>query len=47
MANGGAALGRDEQKRVIFVPQAIMGERVEVELVEEKKRFAHAEKHEA
>jgi 23S rRNA (uracil1939-C5)-methyltransferase len=43
MANGGAALGRDEQKRVIFVPQAIMGERVEVELVEEKKRFAHAQ----
>lgn len=42
MANGGAALGRDEQARVIFVPQAIMGERVEVELVEEKKRYAHA-----
>ncbi len=41
MANGGDALGRDEQERVIFVPQAIMGETVEVEIVEEKKRFAH------
>jgi 23S rRNA (uracil1939-C5)-methyltransferase len=43
MANGGAAMGRDEQKRVVFVPEAIMGERVEVEIVEEKKRFAHAQ----
>ncbi|MFZ0546396.1 MAG: TRAM domain-containing protein, partial [Candidatus Promineifilaceae bacterium] len=42
MANGGAALGRDDRDRVIFVPQAIMGERVEVEIVEDKKRYAHA-----
>ncbi len=41
MANGGAALGRDEQARVVFVPQTIVGERVEVELVEEKKWYAH------
>jgi 23S rRNA (uracil1939-C5)-methyltransferase len=41
IANGGAALGRDEKKRVIFVPLAIPGERVQVELVKEKKRFAH------
>jgi len=41
IANGGAALGRDEQKRVIFVPLAIPGERVQVELAKEKKRFAH------
>lgn len=42
MANGGAALGRDDQERVVFVPYAIMGERVEVEVVEDKKRYAHA-----
>lgn len=41
IANGGAALGRDERNRVIFVPLAIPGERVQVELVKEKKRFAH------
>lgn len=43
MANGGAALGRDDQDRVVFVPQAITGERVEVEIVEDKKRYAHAQ----
>jgi 23S rRNA (uracil1939-C5)-methyltransferase len=42
MANGGAALGRDERERVIFVPLAIAGERVEVEVAEDKKRYAHA-----
>jgi 23S rRNA (uracil1939-C5)-methyltransferase len=41
MANGGAALGRDQQDRVIFVPHTIMGETAEVELVDEKKRFAN------
>lgn len=42
MANGGAALGRDEKGRVIFVPQAIPGERVRVEIVEDKGRYAQA-----
>ncbi len=40
MANGGAALGRDENERVVFVPQAIPGETVRVAIVEDKKRFA-------
>jgi 23S rRNA (uracil1939-C5)-methyltransferase len=40
MANGGAALGRDEQSRVVFVPQAIPGERVQVEIVADKGRYA-------
>ncbi len=40
MANGGAALGRDEQQRVVFVPRAIPGERVRVEIVADKERYA-------
>lgn len=40
MANGGAALGRDENQRVVFVTQAIPGETVRVAIVEDKKRFA-------
>ena len=40
MANGGDALGRDEGGRVIFVPFAIPGEQVRVEIVEDKERFA-------
>ncbi len=42
MANGGDALGRDENGRVIFVPFTIPGERVRVEIAEDKERFAHA-----
>ena len=41
MAHGGAAIGRDEQQRVIFVPLALPGERVRVEIVEDKGRYAH------
>ena len=41
MAHGGSALGRAES-RVIFVPYAIPGERVRVELVEEHQRWARA-----
>ncbi len=40
MANGGAALGRDESERVIFVPFGIPGETVRVRVTDEKKRFA-------
>ncbi len=40
MANGGLAMGRDENQRVVFVPQAIPGETVQVAIVEDKKRFA-------
>ncbi|HUS94534.1 MAG TPA: class I SAM-dependent RNA methyltransferase [Patescibacteria group bacterium] len=40
MANGGAALGRDENERVIFVPFGIPGETVRVMATDEKKRFA-------
>ncbi|MCI0398840.1 MAG: class I SAM-dependent RNA methyltransferase [Chloroflexi bacterium] len=40
MAHGGAALGRDDKDRVIFVPLAIPGEKVQVEIVEDKKRYA-------
>jgi 23S rRNA (uracil1939-C5)-methyltransferase len=41
MANGGDALGRDEGGRVIFVPFTIPGETADVEIVEDKGRFAH------
>jgi 23S rRNA (uracil1939-C5)-methyltransferase len=39
MAHGGAALGRHEGK-VVFVPYAIPGEKVLVEIVEDRKRYA-------
>ncbi|MDH4136715.1 MAG: TRAM domain-containing protein, partial [Anaerolineae bacterium] len=39
MAHGGAALGRHEGK-VVFVPYAIPGEKVWVEIVEDKGRYA-------
>lgn len=41
MAHGGAALGRHEG-RIVFVPYAIPGERLRVEIVEDKGRFANA-----
>ncbi|MDX1581199.1 MAG: TRAM domain-containing protein [Alphaproteobacteria bacterium] len=41
MANGGDALGRDDNNRVVFVPYTIPGERVRVEIQEDKGRFAH------
>ena len=41
MAHGGAALGRHEG-RVVFVPYAIPGERVRVEIVESHRRWAKA-----
>ena len=43
MANGGAALGRDEAERVIFVPLGIPGERVRIKAADGKKRFAWGE----
>ena len=42
MAHGGSAFGRDERGRAIFVPFAIAGETVRVELVEDKGKFALA-----
>jgi len=42
MAQGGEALGRDENGRVVFVPYAIAGEEVRVEIVEAKKDYARA-----
>jgi 23S rRNA (uracil1939-C5)-methyltransferase len=41
MSYGGEAVGRHDGK-VIFVPLAIPGETVRVELVEERERYAHA-----
>jgi len=41
MAHGGAALGRQEG-RVIFVPYALPGETVRVEITEDKGRYAFA-----
>lgn len=41
MAHGGAALGRHEG-RIIFVPYTIPGERVRVEIVEDKGKYANA-----
>jgi 23S rRNA (uracil1939-C5)-methyltransferase len=40
--HGGEALGRDASGRVIFVPYAIAGEEVRVEIVAAKKGFARA-----
>ncbi len=40
MTQGGEAMGRDEAGRVVFVPYAIAGEQVRVEIVEEKKGYA-------
>lgn len=42
MAHGGEALGRDAQGRVVFVPYAIAGEEVRVEIIAAKKEFARA-----
>ncbi len=42
LAHGGDAVGRDEDGRVIFVPGGAPGDRVEVELLEEKKGYARA-----
>lgn len=42
MAHGGEAVGRLDDGRAVFVAGAIPGERVLVELVEEKKRHARA-----
>ena len=41
MAHGGSSLGRHEGK-VVFVPYALPGEKVVVEIVEDKRRFARA-----
>jgi 23S rRNA (uracil1939-C5)-methyltransferase len=42
MANGGKAVGRDDHNRAIFVPLAIPAERVRVEVIDPKPRYAHA-----
>lgn len=42
LAYGGEALGRDQDGRMTFVPFALPGERVRVQLVEEHKRWARA-----
>lgn len=42
MAQGGEAIGRDESGRVVFVPYAIAGEYVVVEIVAAKKNLARA-----
>ncbi len=42
MTQGGEAMGRDENGRVVFVPYAIAGEEVVAEIVEEKKSYARA-----
>lgn len=42
MAQGGEALGRDASGRVVFVPYAMAGEQVVVEIVAEKKGYARA-----
>lgn len=42
MTQGGEAMGRDAAGRVVFVPYAIAGEQVVVEIVETKKNYARA-----
>ncbi len=43
MAHGGAAMGRDEDGRPIFIPYAIPGETVRAQLTDEKRHFARAD----
>jgi 23S rRNA (uracil1939-C5)-methyltransferase len=42
LAYGGEALGRDSGGRVVFVPFALPGERVQVRLLEHRRRWARA-----
>jgi 23S rRNA (uracil1939-C5)-methyltransferase len=42
LAYGGDALGRDSGGRVVFVPFALPGERVQVRLLEHRRRWARA-----
>jgi len=42
MANGGSAIGHDNEERPIFVPFGIPGERVTVEIEEQKAHYARA-----
>ena len=42
LAYGGEALGRDSGGRVVFVPFALPGERVRVQLLEHRRRWARA-----
>jgi len=42
LAYGGEALGRDSGGRVVFVPFALPGERVQVQLLEQRRRWARA-----
>jgi len=42
LAYGGEALGRDSDGRVVFVPFALPGERVQVQLLEQRRRWARA-----
>jgi 23S rRNA (uracil1939-C5)-methyltransferase len=42
MAHGGAAMGRDENGRPIFVPYTIPGETVRARLTDEKRHYARA-----
>jgi 23S rRNA (uracil1939-C5)-methyltransferase len=41
MAHGGAAVGRDDNNRAIFVPFAAAGEKVRVRIVDDRGRYAH------
>ena len=40
LATGGAGVGRDDAGRVTFVPRSAPGDRLQVTLIEEKKKFA-------
>ncbi len=42
IANGGEAVGRDAAGRAVFVAGALPGERVSVDVIDERKRFARA-----
>ncbi len=43
LSRGGAGVSRDETGRVVFVPFSAPGDRVEVKIVEEDKRYAQGE----
>ena len=43
MANGGSAMGYDEDKRAVFIPYTIPGETVKAKTLTEKRHFIRAE----
>ena len=45
LAYGGDAFGRDADGKMIFVPFALPGERVKVEIIDDHQRWAQPPRH--